>query len=68
MLFSTDVYVRGKKITVSDDYVVPFNPYLMLKYQGHLNVEICTSVACFKYLYKYIFKGMRKKIYYLILL
>ena len=34
--------------------VVPYNAYLLLKY----DVEICTSVKAVKYLYKYIFKGI----------
>jgi len=57
MKHSVKVWHKGSEIDVSDEYVVPYNPYLLLKYGGHLNVEICTSVSCFKYLYKYIFKG-----------
>jgi len=36
---------------------VPFNPFLLLKYDTHCNVEIATSIKSFKYLYKYIYKG-----------
>ena len=38
-------------------WVVPYNPYLSTKYDGHINVEIATSVQSVKYLYKYIYKG-----------
>ena len=37
--------------------VVPHNPYLLLKYQCHINVEVVASIAAIKYLYKYVFKG-----------
>ena len=37
--------------------MVPYNPYLCLKYNAHINVEICSSVSSVKYLYKYVFKG-----------
>ena len=37
--------------------MVPYNPYLMLKYNCHINVEICSSVKSVKYLYKYVYKG-----------
>jgi hypothetical protein len=37
--------------------VVPYNPYLSLLFNCHINVEVCTSVAAVKYLYKYVYKG-----------
>ncbi len=37
--------------------MVPYNPYLSLLFNCHINVEVCTSVAAVKYLYKYIYKG-----------
>jgi hypothetical protein len=36
---------------------VPYNPYLSLLFNCHINVEVCTSVAAVKYLYKYAYKG-----------
>ncbi|GBM13179.1 hypothetical protein AVEN_64382-1 [Araneus ventricosus] len=38
-------------------FVVPYNPYLLLKYNAHINVEICTSLCAVKYIYKHIYKG-----------
>lgn len=38
-------------------HVVPYSPYLLLKYNAHINVEICTSLKAVKYIYKYIYKG-----------
>jgi hypothetical protein len=37
--------------------VVPYNPYLSLLFNCHINVEVCTSVAAIKYLHKYVYKG-----------
>ena len=42
---------------VDNRWVVPFSPYLLLKYQCHLNVEVVGSVASVRYLYKYVHKG-----------
>ena len=39
--------------------VVPYNKGLLLKYNAHINVEVCTSVQCVKYIYKYIYKGKK---------
>ena len=38
-------------------WVVPYNPYLLLKFNAHINVEICSTVSAVKYLYKYVYKG-----------
>ncbi|XP_044756839.1 uncharacterized protein LOC123315244 [Coccinella septempunctata] len=37
--------------------VVPYNPYLSMKYECHINVEVITSVGAVKYVFKYINKG-----------
>ena len=47
--------VRGT--TMDNSQVVPYNPYLLLKYNAHINVEVCTSLRAVKYIYKYIYKG-----------
>jgi len=47
--------VRGKEI--NNSWIVPYNPYLSLKYNCHINVESCASVQSVKYLFKYIYKG-----------
>jgi len=47
----------GKYENLTSQWVVPFNPFLLLKYDTHINVEIATSIKSFKYLYKYIYKG-----------
>ena len=43
---------------MDNTWVVPYNPYLVSKYNCHINVEICTSVRTVKCLHKYIHKGV----------
>jgi hypothetical protein len=38
-------------------WVVSFNPSLLMLYNCHINVEICSSIKAVKYVYKYIYKG-----------
>ena len=42
---------------VDNSWIVPYNPYLALRYDAHINVEVCASVTSTKYLYKYCTKG-----------
>ena len=42
---------------ITDECVVPYSPHLTLKFECHVNVEVCSSIKAFKYLYKYIYKG-----------
>ena len=49
-------YKKGK-FTFDNRWVVPYNPHLMLLTRAHTNVEICSTVMAYKYLYKYVYKG-----------
>ena len=31
---------------------------LLLKFNSHINVEVCSTVQCIKYLFKYCYKGL----------
>ena len=42
---------------LDNTWVVPYNPILLMRYNCHINVEVCNSIKCAKYLYKYVFKG-----------
>ncbi|KAH9625530.1 hypothetical protein KSS87_020327 [Heliosperma pusillum] len=41
-------------------WVIPYNPYLMMLFDCHLNVEVCSTIQAVKYLYKYVYKGHDK--------
>lgn len=41
-------------------WVVPYNPFLLMRYNCHINVEACSSIKVVKYLFKYIYKGHDK--------
>ena len=42
---------------ITNKHVVATNAYLILKFNAHINVEICATIKCYKYLFKYIHKG-----------
>jgi hypothetical protein len=45
------VEVRNSKL--DNRWVIPFNPSLLMLYNGHINDELCSSIKAVKYLYKY---------------
>ena len=47
----------GGDYTFDNRWVVPYNPWLCLKYDAHINVEFCASVRSVKYIHKYVYKG-----------
>ena len=42
---------------VDNSWVVPYNPFLSLKYECHINCESVATIGAVKYLFKYITKG-----------
>ena len=45
---------------ISCEWVVPYNPYLLRKYESHCNVQVACSIQSLKYIYKYIYKGIAR--------
>ncbi|GBN27243.1 hypothetical protein AVEN_234875-1 [Araneus ventricosus] len=49
--------VQVGKYSIDNRWVVPYNPWLLKKFNAHIDVEVCASVKSVKYLYKYVYKG-----------
>ncbi|GBM52315.1 hypothetical protein AVEN_126395-1 [Araneus ventricosus] len=49
--------VQVWKYSIDNRWVVPYNPWLLKKFNAYINVEVCASVKSVKYLYKYVYKG-----------
>ena len=48
---------NNRDLTIDNSMVVQYNFYLLKKYKGHINIEVCSTLMSVKYLYKYLTKG-----------
>jgi hypothetical protein len=48
---------RIAEVTLDNQWVVPYNPYLSKIYPAHIRVEVCGGVQAVKYIHGYIYKG-----------
>ena len=48
----------NRNVTIGNRWVVPYNPWLLIKYDCHINVQVCSNIKSIKYLYKYVYKGL----------
>ncbi|XP_065203965.1 uncharacterized protein LOC135834055 [Planococcus citri] len=46
-----------KNREINNQWIVPYNPDLLMMFDCHINVEIASTVKIIKYLFKYIHKG-----------
>ncbi|CAN0925698.1 ATP-dependent DNA helicase PIF1 [Linum grandiflorum] len=53
----TTVTAEKSNTILDNRHVVPYNRDLLVKYQAHINVEVCHKGQLIKYLFKYITKG-----------
>ena len=49
--------IKGKTVTLDNSWVVPYNPYLCMRYNTHINVECSNSIKAIAYVTKYVNKG-----------
>jgi len=50
-------FVGGNRVWVDNRWVVPYNPFLLLRYNGHINVIYCPSASGCKYFHGYVTRG-----------
>ena len=51
------INIKKKEFVIDNRWVVPYSPFLSLKFNCHVNIELCVSPTASKYLYKYVYKG-----------
>ncbi|XP_062080881.1 uncharacterized protein LOC133785677 [Humulus lupulus] len=54
---NTGIHVEKKGVLLDNRYVVPYHRNLVVKFDAHINVEVCNYSRSVKYLFKYVHKG-----------
>ena len=49
--------IRNRTWDIDNRWVVPYNAYLLKRFNCHINVEMCASIKAIKYVIKYVTKG-----------
>ncbi|XP_017221484.1 uncharacterized protein LOC108198232 [Daucus carota subsp. sativus] len=52
-----NITIHVRNADLDNQWVVPYNRDLLVKYQCHMNIEICCHARSLKYLFKYCLKG-----------
>ncbi|XP_016192445.1 uncharacterized protein LOC107633319 [Arachis ipaensis] len=56
----TGVTTEKKGVHMDNNNVVPYNAYLLMSYQAHVNVKYCNKSNAIKYLFKYVNKRSKQ--------
>lgn len=62
---SGETFVNEDGQEIKSEWVVPYNPYLLMRFDAHVNVLIPNTENPIKYLYKYILKGTDKAAFFI---
>ncbi|XP_074374103.1 uncharacterized protein LOC141714484 [Apium graveolens] len=54
---NNDIHVKKKDLIIDNHFVVPYNRNLIVKFDAHINIEVCNYSRSIKYLFKYVNKG-----------
>jgi hypothetical protein len=49
--------VEVRKKILDNRWVVPYNPRLLMTFNRHINVEVCSNIKSVKYVFKYAYKS-----------
>ena len=49
--------------SIDNQWIVPYNPWLLRQMNCHVNVELCMSIQSIKYVLKYVTKGCDQAVY-----
>jgi hypothetical protein len=60
----TVITKSGQKIRVTDGMIVPYNPALLLLLDCHCNIQACSQIFDYKYMFKYFTKSPEMSIFY----
>nr|KAJ0223153.1 hypothetical protein LSAT_V11C200065140 [Lactuca sativa] len=59
---NNEIEVTVRNTSLDNRWVAPYNPKLLMMFNCHINVEVCSSIKSVTYLFKYVYKGHDKQV------
>ncbi|KAL7585682.1 uncharacterized protein LOC111884514 [Lactuca sativa] len=56
------IEVTVRNTSLDNRWMAPYNLKLLMMFNCHINVEVCSSIKSVKYLFKYVYKGHDKQV------